>query len=328
MVTTELFPQLAIGAVALYTLITAAERTIDSTLSLARHYDVPDELIGMSVIAVGTSLPEIAAHVLASIGILSGTLDYGISSAIVLGGNMGSSTVQQTLLFGLFIVGFGRLQLSDSLIRGSYLPMILAFGLTLGVAADGTISRLDGLVLLAAYVGYTSYRYTRRRRSYAVPEAASTNVRRDGLMAVGAFTLVILAAYLLLTVTEVVVEGLALGGSMIGVVTIGVAAALPELSTVLDAVRRRAPNIAIGTLLGSNIVNPLVGIGLGGSISTYRVPTAVIVWDLPFKIVVAIGLLVYVRFVSNRSLSRRDGAYLVILYFLFVSTRLLVFPGQ
>jgi cation:H+ antiporter len=327
-VTPGLFSQFAVGAVALYTLVTAAERANDRVLSLARYYDVPDEVIGMTVIAVGTSLPEISAHVVASVGILSGTLDYGITSAVVLGGNMGSSTTQQTLLFGLFVVAFGRLQLGDSVIASSYVPMIAALAVTLAVAVDGTISRLDGLVLLGAFVGYTYYGYTHRRRSYSVPETASTDVRRDIAVSLVALTLVLLSASLLLAVAQVVVGSLALGGSMVGVITLGIAAALPELSTVLDAVRRRAPNIALGTLLGSNVVNPLLGIGLGGAISTYRVPAAVVRWDLPFKLVVAVGLLVYVRVVTNRSLSRRDGAYLVVLYFVFVTVRLLFFPDQ
>lgn len=326
--TSTLLSQFAVGAVALYTLITAAERAIDAFLSLARYYRVPDVLIGMTVIAIGTSLPEITAHVIASIGILSGALDYQVTSAVVLGGNMGSSTLQQTLLFGLFIIGFGQLQLSQSIIRDSYLPMLLAFALTLVVAVDGSISRLDGVVLLGAYGTYTYYHYRNRRRDYAVPETASVNVRRDALIGMVALLLVVLAATLLLAVTEVVVDSLALGGSIVGVITLGVAAALPELSTVMDAIRRRAPDIALGTLIGSNIVNPLIGIGLGGVISTYFVPFPVIAWDLPFKLVVGLGLYGYIRYGSSRSLSRREGGYLMILYFVFVVTRLLLFPGQ
>lgn len=320
--------ELAVGVVALYTLVTAAGRAIDSLLSLARYYEVPDELLGMTVIAVGTSLPEITSHVVASLGILSGSLDYRIASAVVIGGNMGSSTTQQTLLLGLFLVGYGRLHVSESLIRGTYLPMVVGFALTLIVALDGTISRLDGLILLIGFAVYTYYGYVHRPRSFSVPEAASTNVRRDGLVAIGALILVVISASLLLTVAELVVDSLALGGSMVGVITLGVASALPELSTVLDAVRRRAPNIALGTLLGSNVVNPLLGIGLGGTLSTYQVPSAVVLWDLPFKLVVAVGLLGYLQFVSDRSLTRRDGAYLVVLYFVFVTTRLLFFPAQ
>ena len=326
-ISSTLLTQVAIGAVALYTLITAAQRAIDALLSIARHYHVPDVLLGMSVIAVGTSLPEISTHIIASFGIISGALDYQITSAVVLGGNMGSSTIQQTLLFGLFLIGFGQLQFSRAFVRDSYLPMLIALGLTLVVAIDGTISRLDGIALLAAYLVYTYHHYRHRRREYAVPEMASANVRRDALIAAASLLLVVLAATLLLAIAEVVVDALALGGSIVGVITIGIAAALPELSTVLDAIRRRAPDIALGTLIGSNIVNPLIGIGLGGAISTYEVPFPVIAWDLPFKIAIGLAVLLYVR-LGNRALSRREGGYLIVLYFVFVTTRILVFPGQ
>ncbi|MFB6171900.1 MAG: sodium:calcium antiporter [Haloarculaceae archaeon] len=326
-VTTALVSQLAVGAVALYTLVTAAERAIDRLLALAQYYGVSEVLVGMTIVALGTSLPEISAHVAASVGILSGVLDYEIGSAVVLGGNMGSSTVQQLLLFGLFLVGYGQFDVSDELVRTSYVPMVLAFVGVLVVAVDGQISRLDGLLLLAGYLVYIAYSVTHRERATLVPEPPSTDPRRDALAAGVLLALVLLSASLLLPVVQAVVEHLALGGSMVGVVTIGVAAALPELTTVLDAVRRRTPNVAIGTLLGSNIVNPLVGIGLGGAISTYRVPRAVVVWDLPFKLLVALGVLGYLRY-SGGSLTRREGGYLVVLYFVFVTTRLLLFPGQ
>lgn len=326
-VSPTLVSELAVGAVALYTLVTAAERAIDRLLALAQYYDVPAVLVGMTIVALGTSLPEVSSHVVASFGILSGVLDYEIGSAVVIGGNMGSSTLQQLLLFGLFLIGYGRFDVSDSLVRTSYVPMVLAFVGVLVVAVDGRISRLDGLLLLVAYLAYIYFSVTHRERTTLVPEPASTNPRHDALIAGVMLTLVVLSASLLLPVIQSVVEGLALGGSMVGVVTLGVAAALPELTTVLDAIRRRTPSVAIGTLLGSNIVNPLVGIGLGGVISTYHVPRAVVVWDLPFKLLVALGLLAYLRY-ANGSLTRREGGYLVVLYFVFVTTRLLLFPGQ
>ncbi|MDZ7701029.1 MAG: hypothetical protein U5J98_02580 [Halobacteriales archaeon] len=327
-VSTALLAEVAVGIVALYTLITAAGTVVDRSLSLAQHYGVPEILIGMTVLAIGTSLPELSSHVIASLGIASGALDREIGSALVLGGNMGSSTLQQTLLLGLLVVGYGRLEFSRSFERASYLPMLLALALTLAVAVDGTVSRLDGVVLLVAYGAYLYYSYHRRERAPSLPGAASTNVRRDAAVAAGGLVLVLLAATLLLAVAQLVVEALALGGSMIGVVTIGMAAALPELSTVLDAIRRRAPNVALGTLVGSNVVNPLLGIGLGGAISTYTVPQPVIVWDLPFKLLVGVGLWAFVRYRSDGVVTRRAGATLVVLYFVFISVRLVLFPAQ
>jgi cation:H+ antiporter len=115
---------------------------------------------------------------------------------------------------------------------------------------------------------------------------------------------------------------------MVGVVTIGLSAALPELTTVFEALRRRTPNVAVGTLLGSNVVNPLLGVGLGAAISGYQVPGVVQWWDLPYKLAVAILLLAYMHYVSDDQLTREQGVWLVAAYFAYVAGRLLLFAGQ
>jgi cation:H+ antiporter len=328
MVSPLLATQLLVGAAALYVLVKSAEVAVSRALALATHYDVPDVVVGMTVLAIGTSLPEIASHVIASAGILAGTLDYEVASATVLGGNMGSSTVQQTLLLGLFLVGFGRLEVTRQFLQANYLPMLAGFVVTLLVLADGVVSRVDGALLLLAYLGYTRYSLGRRERRLRLPGEESRDVRRDLVVTVGALLAILASSYVVLSVVEVVVDRLALGGSMVGVVTLGLASALPELSTVVDAVRRRAPNVALGTLVGSNVVNPLVGIGLGGVISGYAVPVSVVRWDLPFKLVVGVGLLVVLLRREPHELGRHDGALLVVAYFAFVVGRLLLFAGQ
>jgi cation:H+ antiporter len=324
----ELLTLVSIGAVALYTLVTAASRAIDRLLALAEYYDVAEVLVGMTILAVGTSLPEISSHLIASLGILSGVLDYQATSAVVIGGNTGSSTVQQLLLVGILLIGYGSLDLTETFVRENYLPMLGAFVVTMVLAWDGTISRLDGVLLLALYLVYVGVSVTRRERTQTLREPPSVSPRQDAIVAVGLLTLVLLSASLMLSVIEVVIDTLALGGSMVGIVTIGVAAALPELTAVMDAIRRRSPNVALGTLIGSNIVNPLVGIGIGGAISTYYVPPAVVLWDLPFKLVIGAGLLGWTLYVKDGELTRTEGGYLLGLYFVFVVGRLLLFPGQ
>jgi cation:H+ antiporter len=324
----ELLTAVSIAAVALYTLVTAASRAIDRLLALAEYYDVEDVLVGLTILAVGTSLPEISSHFIASLGILSGALDYETTSAVVIGGNTGSSTVQQILLVGILLIGYGSIDLTEAFVRESYLPMLGVFAVTIALAWDGTISRLDGFVLVALYLAYVGASVMRRERTQTLREPPSVDPRRDAAVAIGLLVLVLLAASLLLSVIAVVVDMLALGGSMVGIVTIGVAAALPELTAVMDAIRRRSPNVALGTLVGSNIVNPLVGIGLGGAISTYYVPPAVVLWDLPFKLVAGAGVLGWAVYVNDGELTRTEGGYLLGLYFAFVVGRLLLFPGQ
>ena len=323
--TPDLLTSLAIVVVSLYTLVTAAERAVSSSLAVARHFDVPDVLVGMTVLALGTSLPELGANVVASVGIATGSLDYTVTSAVVVGGNVGSSTVQQFLLVGVLVLGYGRIDVPDSFLRESYVPMVGALALALALAWDGTLSGLDGGVLLVAYLAYAGYSYRTRERAVALPPGERGPLRREAVVAVGSLVLVLASASLLLWVIGSVVEALELGGSMVGVLTIGVAAALPELSTVLDATRRRTPHVALGVLVGSNLVNPLVGLGLGAVISGYHVPDPVVFWDFPVKLLVAVALLAYLRLGPDRALTRREGSYLVVAYLVYLSGRLLVF---
>ncbi|MFB6161722.1 MAG: sodium:calcium antiporter [Haloferacaceae archaeon] len=323
-----LLTQIAVVAVALYTLVTAASRAIGRLLALAEYYDVDEVLVGMTVLALGTSLPELSSHLVASLGILSGVLDYQIASAVVIGGNTGSSTVQQFLLVGVLLIGYGTVRVSRAFVYESYLPMLGAIGVTMLLAWDGTIGRLDGLLLLGSYLVYVGVMISRRERTRSLREAPSTDPRRDAVVATGLLVLVLLAASLVLSVVEVVVDTLAVGGSMVGVVTLGVAASLPELTAVMDALRRRSPHVALGTLVGSNVVNPLVGIGLGSALSTYAVPPAVVLWDLPFKLVAGVGLLGWALYWREGEFTRTEGGYMLGLYFAFLAGRLLLFPGQ
>ena len=321
--------QLCLGAVALVGLVRGAGLAVEKLLAIARHVGLSELLIGLFVLSLGTSLPEIGTHIIASAGILSGTLDYTIASGTVLGSNMGSSTAQQFLLVGVFLVGFGRYTLSWSFIQTSYVPMLATFGLLLVVSFDGTISRLDGIVLLVVFLGYAVYSFALTERTPAVPESPgdSQRVGRDALVAVGALGIVLVSAFVILSVIETVVDRLALSGSMLGVITIGIASALPELSTVLESIRRKTPMLALGTLFGTNIVNPLVGIGLGGAASTYAVPPSVILWDLPFKLVVGVAALGYAFVLRDGTVGRRDGIYLVLVYLVYVSGRFVLFSA-
>ncbi|WP_276260653.1 sodium:calcium antiporter [Haloglomus litoreum] len=326
-VTPALLGTLAVGAVALVALVRAAGVVVDRATRVATHFDVDEELVAMTVVALGTSLPEIATGVIASAGILSGALDPVVASATVLGSNTGSSTVQQLLLFGVFLVGYGRLDLTTSFVRARYLPMLGALALLLVLAVDGHLSRLDGVVLVGAYGAYFVYSYARRQRTQGIPEVESGAPGRDAAVGAVALVAVLVASFVVLDTVDVVVQRLALGGSMVGVVTIGVAAALPELSVVREAIRRRTPTLALGTLVGSNVVNSLVGVGLGATISTYQVPQSVILWDLPFKLLVGVALLVQIRRRSG-GLGRGEGTTLLMLYLVFVAGRLLLFAGQ
>jgi cation:H+ antiporter len=291
--------------------------------------------MGMTVLSLATSIPEITAHLVASVGILRGTLDYKISSAIVLGSNIGSDVVQQTLILGLVVFLAGGLYFRRYFLWKSLLPMIMSAVLCLALGWDGSYSRLDGLILFGAFVGYTYFLYLDERKHYKkvengdeLPDEETPKNGREALRyalsAIGAMGVTMLAAQITLSVTEQVVSVTGIGGSFIGVVTLGVASAMPELMTALSGVRNKDHGVTLGTLVGSNITNPLLGIGLGSLVSTYWAPAPFLHWDLPWQAISGALLWVFLWFNKGR-VGRKGAIYLMSIYVVYVVMRGLFF---
>ncbi len=342
----------AVGAVALAVLVYGAEVVVDKLTAIAAFYDIPDVIIAMSVVSIGTSLPEIVSHAIASAGILNGTLDYEIASATVLGANIGSDVVQQTLVVGLVILGYIGIRVrrevdftqafrdvmrdvaeaanstaftfETEFLKKDYFPMIGTTLMCTVLGWDGVYSRIDGLVLFGSFIGYMYYLFYTRGYRYEQREESSS-VRWDGFIVAVGMLGVIGSAHVLLTIVEEVVAATGLGGSLIGVVTLGIASALPEMFTALSGLRHQAEGISLGTLIGSNITNPLVAIGGGALISTYWVPRPLVLWDLPMETVTAAMLLAYLLFVSDQNLGWKGGLYLVGLYAVYLIVRVQYF---
>jgi cation:H+ antiporter len=124
--------------------------------------------------------------------------------------------------------------------------------------------------------------------------------------------------------TEVVVQRTGIGGSLIGVITLGVASALPELITAISGVHQGDSGISLGTLVGSNITNPLVAIGGGAIISRYWVPGPLVLWDLPWETVTG-AVLWIILWLNKGKLGKWSAVYLIALYFVYITLRMLFF---
>lgn len=95
-----LFPVIVVGFVLIAVLVLAANLTVKKLIGIAAYFNLSSTFMGMTVVSLATSIPEITSHVTASTNILRGTLDFQIGSAIVVGSNIGSDVVQQTLILG------------------------------------------------------------------------------------------------------------------------------------------------------------------------------------------------------------------------------------
>ena len=308
---------------ALVILLISAERAVRSVLKILHHYGFSATFGGLTIFSISTSFPEIFSHIVASIGILGGTLDTNIASATVLGANIGSDVIQQTLILGIVVMLMGGMIFEKSFLMTAYIPMILASLLTLILGWDGTFSRLDGLILLLTFIAYMVFLYKREETNEKVKKI-KTKIGKQVVIMLLSFLGLIVGANFLLQSSEKIVMITGLGASLIGVVSIGVVSAAPEFFTAIYGVRHKAVGISLGTLIGSNITNPLFGIGIGALISKYIVPKALVIWDLPMAVVTASLLLIYL-FLRKGKLGRPGAVYLILLYIAYLAIRISFF---
>lgn len=322
-----------IGLAAMAVLVISANVSVKKLVGIAAYFNLSSTFMGMTVFSIATSIPEITAHLTASARILGGTLDYQIGSAIVLGSNIGSDVVQQTLIMGLVVLLSGTLYFRRYFLWKSMIPMIGTTVMCILFGLDGSYSRLDGAILFGTFIAYTYYLFADERKHYKkedngiASEEIAENIPQDlkevfidSAIAVLMLAVTVVAAGYVLSITELVVVRTGIGGSLIGVVTLGVASAMPELITALAGVRHKENGISLGTLVGSNITNPLVAIGGGALLSTYAVPNPLIQWDLPWETITG-AILWAILWFSKGKLKKIHAFYLIGMYFVYVILR-------
>jgi len=215
--------------------------------------------------------------------------------------------------------------------------MIASTVLCIILGVDGLYSRLDGFILFGSFVAYSFFLYFDERKHYEkednIPEdeEVANDVPKNGKevlvdagISILTLAVTVVVASLVLSITEIIVNRTGVSGSLIGVITLGLASALPELTTALAGIRHKEHGISLGTLVGSNITNPLVGIGGGALVSTYAVPKPLVLWDLPWETLTGIILWMLIWFNKGR-LGKKSAFYLMGMYFVFIILRAVFF---
>ena len=166
METWPIFSLSLLGIAMIAVLVFAANLSVKKLVGIAAYFNLSSTFMGMTVVSVATSIPEITSHVTASVNILGGRLDMQTGSAIVLGSNIGSDVVQQTFIMGLVVFLSGTLYFRRYFMWKSMVPMIASTILCIGLGWDGIYSRLDGAILFGSFILYSLYLYLDERKFY------------------------------------------------------------------------------------------------------------------------------------------------------------------
>ncbi len=306
-------------------IVLLAEVIIKNSVQLAKHYGLSGTFIGLTILSIGTSIPEIMTHIIGSVSIVKDPSLMNTLSSLLVGTNIGSDIFQQNLILpaigllgALVVIRKNLLTEMGGLIAAAVLVWLFTL--------NGFVSRLEGFILIVAYAAYLIY--LKRSKISETFHAKNHLTKRDVILAVGLITLsfIIMAVVSdeVLEASTILVKSLPISASFFGVIILGIAAALPELTTSLIAVIKKKEDISAGILIGSNITNPLFGIGLGALISEYTIPNVIIFYDLPVKI--ATGFLIYYFLFTHEKLKKWESLALISIFFAYLVVRHLYFP--
>ncbi|MFC1769251.1 sodium:calcium antiporter [Nanoarchaeota archaeon] len=310
-----------LGLVAIGALVYSAEKIVDKILKISRHFGISELFLGITVISIGTSLAELTTTVMASIGILKGTISYEVGSGAILGTNVGSDLIQLTFITGIVAI-FGVLIARKDFLKYTFSVMIAAEVLLLLFCLDGVVTRQEGFILFFGYLIYLIILY-RRSKPVKTTKKEDVQLSKEIPLVLLGFLVLVIAANYILDISVYFVGVLGIGGSLIGALIIGVATALPEFATAMTGLIKRCPQVSLGTLVGSNITNPTMVVGLGALISTLKVPWPTKVLDLPYTIFSA--LIILGLFWSGERIDKKEAIFMISLYIIFIVIRLKFF---
>lgn len=293
-------------------LVAGAEALVKGASRLAGAVGISPLVIGLTVVAFGTSAPEMAVSAMAS---LDGQSDLAM-------GNVVGSNIFNIL----FILGISALVtplvVSKQLIRLD-VPLMIAVSLILvAFAWDGGIQRWEAALLFLGIVMYTIFqvRESRRETAEARKEGDEVIVTSTGFyltnitFIVGGLSLLVLGSEWLVDASIKFATYIGVSERVIGLTIVAAGTSLPELATSVMASIRGERDIAVGNVVGSNVFNILAVLGLSGMLSPNDLTVAAGIMTLDIPVMVATAIICFPLFFTGFKISRLEGAFFVLSY--------------
>ncbi len=325
----------AIGlVVGLYVLIWSADKFVEGSSSVATRMGMSKLLVGMIIVGFGTSAPEMMVSALAA---------YNGNAGIAIGNAYGSNIANIALILGLTVIirpiGIER----NVMVRE--IPILLTVTLiSYYLIWDGSISRLDAIILLLLFTGimFFSIKASMReeKRKTTTPEFLKNPPEQEEnilpmkkalFWLIIGLVMLILSSRLLVWAAVGIATFIGISDIIIGLTIVAVGTSLPELASAIAATRKNEHSLVIGNILGSNFFNALAVVGLAGIITPLPVEHGVIVRDMPINILLTISLFLFgIRMKGQKegTITRFEGIVMVIIYALYTAQLVSIVMGK
>lgn len=305
-------------------LIKGADFFIVSSSSIARKFNVSPLIIGLTLVAFGTSLPELAVSFAASISARA----QGMTADIAMGNVIGSNVANLTL-----ILGFSAIMMPIAVRKSMYkkeFPFLIVITILISVLAfffqsDAQIVWWEALILLLFFAFYMYLMISSKKEVPEVEEIHVVDFKKALILLVIGIGGVSLGGYLVTTGAEfIAIELLVSSFSMsvtrattlVGLSIVALGTSLPELVTSIMAAKKGENEIALGNVVGSNVFNTLLIIGLSGLVTPLGINADVLIDTV---IVIGITLITIVFCFTESKISKVEGWILVAIYFSYIT---------
>ena len=299
---------------------------VSGGVSLAKKLRISSMIIGLTVVAYGTSTPELAASLLAA---------FNSHTELILGNIVGSNVSNVGMVIGISAI-FTPLLISKITVS-RWIPIMIGVSLlVVAMSYDGEISQIDGILLIAALIAFTAYtiktvKKQKIQQNETIENEAlegeyflskykiETYPQSFGLIAAGVI-LLFLGGHLTVDGAVNLAETLGLSQLVIGVVIVAIGTSLPELITSIIAIAKKQTDIGVGNIVGSNIYNILLILGVSSAI--VGIPVSIDVFS-NYYIMIAFSLVLFIGF--RKSIPRFVGIGLTIAFVAYLVSLLLNF---
>ena len=283
-------------------LIKGADFFVEGSSSLARFLKIPSVIIGLTIVAMGTSAPEASVSINAA---LAGNNDIAVSNII------GSNIFNGLVVVGIraFISGF---KTNKDILKRDMPVNILITAILCVMIADGRLSRLEGILLLAGMIFYIVNMILsalKTRSSY--PDEKSMPLYKSLIFIAGGLVAVIFGGNLVVNNASQIAVSFGVSQNFIGLTIVAIGTSLPELVTSIVATRKGDSGLALGNAIGSNIFNILFILGMSATISPLHILSESVI---DCAILLVSGILLFVFAYTRKSMNRTEGAICVLSY--------------
>tara|TARA_B100001179_G_C18535510_1_gene379145 strand:+ start:152 stop:1114 length:963 start_codon:yes stop_codon:yes gene_type:complete len=297
---------------------------VSGGVSLAKRLKISSMIIGLTVVAYGTSTPELAAAILAALN---------SHTELILGNIIGSNISNVGMVIGISAI-FAPLLISKITVR-KWIPIMIGVSLlVIAMSYDGEISQMDGVILIVALIGFTIYTI-KTVKTHAITNTENIGTQHvEGELFLSRYKIETLPKALALIGTGIVLlflgghftvngavaiaESFGLSQLVVGVIIVGIGTSLPELITSVIAIARKQTDIGVGNIVGSNIYNILLILGIAATM--VGIPVSVDAFS-NYYIMVAFSLVLFVGF--RKYIPRPIGFGLAVAFAIYLGSLVL-----